>query len=99
MHGKLGLTENCLNFDVGNACLAFLNGMDIASRMIERTEIDYALIVDGESSRPITEATIERLLDPDVGAEQFRAEFASLTLGSGAARQIQKCRNPFANRC
>lgn len=88
VHGNLGLAENCLNFDVGNACLAFLNGMDIASRMIERTEIDYALIVDGESSRPITEATIERLLDPDVGAEQFRAEFASLTLGSGAAAMI-----------
>jgi len=88
VHGNLGLAENCLNFDVGNACLAFLNGMDIASRMIERTEIDYALIVDGESSRPITEATIERLLDPEVGAEQFRAEFASLTLGSGAAAMI-----------
>jgi len=88
VHGNLGLAEHCLNFDVGNACLAFLNGMDIASRMIERTEIDYALIVDGESSRPITEATIERLLKPDVDAEQFRAEFASLTLGSGAAAMI-----------
>ena len=62
--------------------------MDIASRMIERAEIEYALIVDGESSRPITEATVERLLDPDVGEEQFRAEFASLTLGSGAAAMI-----------
>ncbi len=88
VHGNLELAETCLNFDVGNACLAFLNGMDIASRMIERTEIDYALIVDGESSRPITEATIERLLDPDVGEQQFRAEFASLTLGSGAAAMI-----------
>ncbi len=88
VHGNLGLAENCLNFDVGNACLAFLNGMDIASRMIERAEIEYALIVDGESSRPITEATIKRLLAPDVSEEQFRAEFASLTLGSGAAAMI-----------
>jgi 3-oxoacyl-[acyl-carrier-protein] synthase III len=88
VHGNLGLSENCLNFDVGNACLAFLNGMDIASRMIERTEIEYALIVDGESSRPITEATIKRLLDSKVTVEQFRAEFASLTLGSGAAAML-----------
>jgi 3-oxoacyl-[acyl-carrier-protein] synthase-3 len=88
VHGNLELSENCLNFDVGNACLAFLNGMDIASRMIERAEIEYALIVDGESSRPITEATVKRLLDPEVGEEQFRAEFASLTLGSGAAAMI-----------
>jgi 3-oxoacyl-[acyl-carrier-protein] synthase III len=88
VHGNLGLNEDCLNFDVGNACLAFMNGMDIAARMIERAEVDYALVVDGESSRPITEATIQRMLDPGISAEQFRAEFASLTLGSGAAAMI-----------
>jgi len=88
VHGNLKLSENCLNFDVGNACLAFLNGMDIAARMIEREEVDYALIVDGESSGPITEATIERMLGPDIDEKQFRAEFASLTLGSGSAAMI-----------
>ena len=88
VHGNLGLSESCLNFDVGNACLAFVNGMDIAARMIEREEIDYALIVDGESSGPITEATIERMLAPEIDESQFRAEFASLTLGSGAAAMI-----------
>ncbi len=88
MHGNLGLATNCLNFDVANACLGFLNGMDIAARMIERAEVDYALVVDGESSRPLIEATTERLLDPEVGEEQFRAEFASLTLGSGAAAMV-----------
>ena len=88
VHGNLGLGENCINFDVGNACLAFMNGMDIAARMIERNEIDYALIVDGENSGPITEATIERMLDPSIDEKQFRAEFASLTLGSGAAAML-----------
>jgi len=88
VHGNLKLSENCLNFDVGNACLAFLNGMDIAARMIEREEVDYALIVDGESSGPITEATIDRMLGPDIDEKQFRAEFASLTLGSGSAAMI-----------
>ncbi|MDQ3228186.1 MAG: 3-oxoacyl-ACP synthase III, partial [Pseudomonadota bacterium] len=48
--GNLGLGEHCQNFDVANACLAFLSGMDIASRMIERGEIEYALIVDGETA-------------------------------------------------
>jgi len=88
VHGNLGLSENCVNFDVGNACLAFVNGMDIAARMIERKEVDYALIVDGESSGPITESTIERMLGPEIDEHQFRAEFASLTLGSGAAAMI-----------
>lgn len=92
VHGNLGLGERCLNFDVGNACLAFLNGMDIAARMLERGDINYALIVDGESSGPITEATIERLLQPEIDEEQFRAEFASLTLGSGSAAMVMSRR-------
>ena len=97
VHGNLGLHERCLNFDIGNACLAFLNGMDVAARMIERGEVEYALIVDGESSRPITEATIERMLKPGMEEEQFRAEFASLTLGSGAAAMVM-CRRELSPR-
>lgn len=88
VHGALGLPDTCQNFDVGNACLAFLSGMDIAARMIERDEIEYALIVDGEVSNEITERTIDRLTAPSVTAEQFRQEFASLTLGSGAAAMV-----------
>ena len=95
VHGNLGLHERCLNFDIGNACLAFFNGMDVAARMIERGEVEYALIVDGESSRPITESTINRLLQPEIEEEQFRAEFASLTLGSGSAAMVM-CRRELA---
>lgn len=88
VHGNLGLSEDCLNFDVGNACLAFMNGMDIAARMIERGDVEHALVVDGETSGPITEATIARLLSEDLDEQRFRAEFASLTLGSGAAAMV-----------
>jgi len=88
IHGNLGLSDTCQNFDVGNACLAFLNGMDIAARMIEHGAIEYALVVDGEVSNTITERTIERMLLPDVTPEQFRNEFASLTLGSGSAAMV-----------
>lgn len=72
--GNLGLGDECQNFDVANACLAFLNGMDIASRMIERGEIEYALVVDGETANLAYDKTMERLLLPDVTAEQFRNE-------------------------
>ncbi len=88
IHGNLGLADTCQNFDVGNACLAFLNGMDIAARMIERGDIEYALVVDGETADTINERTTERLLSPAVTADQFRSEFASLTLGSGAAAMV-----------
>ena len=86
--GNLGLGENCQNFDVANACLAFINGMDIASRMIERGEIEYALVVDGETANLAYKKTLERLSGPDVTEEQFRNELATLTLGCGAAAMV-----------
>ncbi|MDQ3511022.1 MAG: 3-oxoacyl-ACP synthase III [Pseudomonadota bacterium] len=86
--GNLGLTDICQNFDVANACLAFINGMDIASRMIERGEIEYALIVDGETADLAYEKTLERLSAPDVTEEQLRNEMATLTLGCGAAAMV-----------
>lgn len=88
VHDNLGLHESCASFDISNACLAFLNGMNIAARMLERSELNYALIVDGESSGPITESTIKRLLQTGVDKKQFRAEFASLTLGSGSVAMV-----------
>ncbi|NUS38487.1 MAG: 3-oxoacyl-ACP synthase III [Lysobacter sp.] len=86
--GNLRLPDTCQNFDVANACLAFLNGMDIASRMIETGEIDYALVVNGETADLAYEKTLERLSRPDVTADQFREEMATLTLGSGAAAMV-----------
>lgn len=87
VHGNLGLGADCLNFDLANACLGFINGMDVAAAMIERGAIDAAIIVDGENSRDVTERTIERLVR-DGGKDDFRDEFAALTLGSGAAAAI-----------
>lgn len=86
--GNLGVGDECQNFDVANACLAFINGMDIAARMLERGEIDYALVVDGETANLAYKKTLERMLAPDVTAEQFRNEMATLTLGCGAAAMV-----------
>ncbi|MEC9072240.1 MAG: 3-oxoacyl-ACP synthase III [Myxococcota bacterium] len=88
VHGNLGLSPECLNFDIGNACLAFLNGMDTAGAMLERGAIDYALVVDGETARPVTESTIARLNRPETTAEEARDHFAALTLGSGAVAML-----------
>ncbi|PIQ27961.1 3-oxoacyl-ACP synthase III [bacterium (Candidatus Blackallbacteria) CG17_big_fil_post_rev_8_21_14_2_50_48_46] len=88
VHGNLGLKSECLNFDVGNACLAFLNAMTIAGNMIERGQVDYALVVCGESSRDIVEHTLPRLQAPDVEEKYFRDRFATLTLGSGGVAMV-----------
>jgi len=87
-HSQLGLPETCMNFDLGNACLAFVNGMDMVGNMIERGQVDYGILVDGETSRQITEATIARLRAPEIDESTFRENFASLTLGSGAAAMV-----------
>ena len=88
VHNRLGLSSECLNFDLGNACLAFLSGMQVVSNMIERGQIDYGLIVDGESARFVQEATIARLKRPETTAQDFRDQFATLTLGSGAVAMV-----------
>ena len=51
VHDQLGLGTACVNFDLGNACLGFMNGMQLAAMMIDTGQVDYALIVDGEGSR------------------------------------------------
>lgn len=88
VHANLKLADTCESFDVGNACLAFINGMNVAARMLEHGAIDYALVVNAENAEEMHESTIQRLLSPDVTRKQFKAQFASLTLGSGAAAMI-----------
>jgi len=77
--GKLG---------VGDACLAFVNGMDMAARLIEVGDVRYALVVDAETSNLVYEKTIERLSRPDITAEEVKNELAALTTGSGAAAML-----------
>lgn len=88
VHDAIGLPTSCQNFDVTNACLGFVNGIEIAGAMIDAGFIEYALVVDGEDARSVQEATIERLSAPDVTARDVIAQFATLTLGSGAAAMV-----------
>jgi len=88
VHHRLGLAPSCMNFDIGNACLGFMNAMHVAATMIDSGAVEYALIVDGEGSRAIQEATLARLSRPETTAADVFAEFASLTLGSGAAAML-----------
>ena len=100
VHHRLGLPSSCLNFDIGNACLGFMNAMHVASSMLDTGLVNYALIVDGEGSRYTQELTIERLRQPEATDLDVFAEFASLTLGSGAAAMVlaRTDRHPDAHR-
>jgi acyl-CoA:acyl-CoA alkyltransferase len=88
VHDAIGLPTSCQNFDVTNACLGFVNGMEIAAAMIDAGHVDYALVVDGEDAREVQEACIARLLQPGVTSRDVMAQFATFTLGSGAAAML-----------
>lgn len=88
IHGELGLSSRALNFDLGNACLGFINGMNVVSAMIERGEIDHGLVVNAETTRFGVEATVERLASEDTDQTTFREQFATLTIGSGAVAMM-----------
>lgn len=88
VHHQLGLPSSSLNFDLSNACLGFVNGMQLAAMMIDAGQIDYALVVDGEGSRHTQEVTLDRLLRDDVTAQDMFDNFATLTLGSGGAAMV-----------
>ncbi len=88
VHNSLGLGTHCLNFDLSNACLGFVNGMTLAAIMIDAGQIDYALIVDAESARTVQEATLARLAEPSSTPEDIFSDFATLTLGSGAVAMV-----------
>lgn len=88
IHHGLGLPSSAINFDVANACLGFVNGMSLAAGMIESGQIRYAIVVNGEDADEVQVNTIQRLLRPDVDRNAFMSEFATLTLGSGAAAAV-----------
>ena len=88
VHGNLRLPATCLSFDLRNACLGFVNAMQVAGNMIEQGQVDYALIVDGEQSRTPIEATVERLKDPSITKDRYREQYATLTLGSGGVAMV-----------
>jgi 3-oxoacyl-[acyl-carrier-protein] synthase-3 len=88
VHNNLGLPETCLNFDIANACLGFIDGMHMVGNLIERGQIDYGLVVDGESSRSVVEATLDRLSAPTCDPNMLRDQLATLTVGSGAAAMV-----------
>src|SRR3954470_19823691 len=59
VHDALGLPQECLVFDVSNACLGLLNGMVQVANMIELGQIRAGLVVGTEDSRALLESTID----------------------------------------
>lgn len=83
--GELGLGHQLQSFDVTNACVGFMTGMHVLANMIELGQVKRGLVVCAETVTEGCEATIKRLQSPDATVQDFRDNFATMTLGCGAA--------------
>lgn len=88
VRGQLGLGPDCEAFDLGNACLGFMNGIDLAAMWIEQRRVDVALVVVAESSRHVVQKTVQRLNGPGTTMQDYREALPTLTLGSGAVAML-----------
>lgn len=91
VHKNLGLSPNCLIFDISNACLGFLDGMVMLANMIELRQVQNGLVVSGETAEELLESTLVHLLrDSDLSRKSIKPAIASLTIGSGAIALIME---------
>jgi 3-oxoacyl-[acyl-carrier-protein] synthase-3 len=91
VHLGLGLSPDCLVFDISNACLGFLDGMIILANMIELGQVRNGLVVSGETAEELLESTLLHLVrDTGLSRKAFKPAFASLTIGSGAIALVME---------
>ena len=85
VHHQVGLPNDCVIYDVSNACLGLMNGMLQAANMIELGQINAALVVGSEGGRQLVETTIDTLnRDTSLTRKSVKPAFASLTIGSAS---------------
>ncbi|UYP47097.1 hypothetical protein NEF87_003382 [Candidatus Lokiarchaeum ossiferum] len=89
VHGNLNLSPHCFNFDISNACLGFVNGMELIKTMINAGKIKkYGLLVSSEGSIKALENTLRMLKSTNCKMDDYKSNFATLTLGSGAVAML-----------
>ncbi|MEC9097264.1 MAG: 3-oxoacyl-ACP synthase III, partial [Planctomycetota bacterium] len=86
VHHALGLPQDCMIYDLSNACLGQLNGVALAANAIELGQIEAALIVGTEDSRYLVENTIRSLNEDESWTRKtVKMAVASLTIGSASS--------------
>jgi 3-oxoacyl-[acyl-carrier-protein] synthase-3 len=88
IHGNLKLPDHCINYDLGNACLGFVNGIYNVGMMIESGAIKRGIVVAGEAGRDLILSTVTHLQNPNITKNDFMENLATLTLGEGAVAMV-----------
>jgi acyl-CoA:acyl-CoA alkyltransferase len=98
VHNNLGFSEEVMAMDITNACIGFSNGLVLLANLIETGVVKAGLIVSGEQMGPLTDTTIELLLNDDsISRAQFMGMLATFTLGSGGTAMVL-CHDSIATK-
>lgn len=84
LHQQLGLSAQCLVFDVTNACLGMLSGLFMATQMIETGAAKKVLLCSAENPASLLDQTISVLNSGNLSRQDIKKHMASLTLGGAS---------------
>ncbi len=80
---ELGVEGAAAVYDISNACLGILNGIQEIANRIELGQIRAGIVISAETAREIVDVTLEHMLGVGTMAA-YTAGLATLTGGSGA---------------
>ncbi|WP_067568651.1 3-oxoacyl-ACP synthase III family protein [Nocardia acidivorans] len=81
LRNELGAT-GAVHFDLSNACAGMMTGVLVLERMIRAGMVRRGLVVSGEYITPISDTAVREM------SEKYDPQFASLTVGDGAAAVV-----------
>ncbi len=84
VHGELGLSPDCLFFDLSNACLGIIQAWMMAFDFLQSGKMKKILVVGFEQSRDVLFNTIEKIRKECPSRKEVKSLLANFTLGSGA---------------
>lgn len=88
VHHALGLPQDCVVYDVSNACLGILSGALQIANMIELGQIKAGIVVGTETGRHLVDNTIASLNESKLSRSEIKLAVASLTIGSASCAMV-----------
>ena len=95
IQNALGINASYV-FDIGNACIGFVDGIQVASNFITANMARYAMVVTGEISTHVTRATMESLKS-GLTRDKAKDLIGSLSVGDAGGCVILGAADPLCN--
>ncbi len=89
VHHALALPDDCVVYDLSNACLGQLTGAMHIANQIELGQIRAGIVVGTESAKDLVETTVHHLnADMTLTRKSVKDAIASLTIGSASTAML-----------